>query len=303
MQGIVATLPELIALQKYVTLKSFSPTQCITGSGLHRAPTRGRGMDFSEVRHYQGGDEIRHMEWRVTARTGKPHIKLYEEERERPVVILVDFNPSMYFGTRTAFKSYVAAQLASLLAWSANSTGDRVGGLLFSSNDHHEITPKSRNAGVLPLLSLLAHYTSLYSQGHQKDKPQALYNALIRLKRVAKPGSLIILISDFYTMNEAAIKQLNRFKNHNDILAFHVCDTLELEAPPPGIYPITNGHRALMIDTQQSSMIAAYNEICQKRLIQLKAQFRQTAAHYIHTPTTADLPTLVRQIFPRKTHG
>lgn len=301
-KSIVAPLQELIALQRYVSAKAIS-SHTSSGNGPHQSPTRGRGMDFSEVRHYQSGDEIRHMEWRITARTGKPHIKLYEEERERPVVVLVDFNPSMYFGTRRAFKSYVAAQLASLIAWMANATGDRVGGLVFSSNQHHEITPKSRNAGVLPLLALLTQYTSYYSQRYQKDKPQALYNTLLRLKRVAKPGSLLVLISDFYTMNEAALKQLNRFRNHHDILAFHICDTLELSAPPAGFYPITDGTEILNLDTSDSNLAAAYNKACNARVQHLKSQFNQAGVRYIQVETTTDLPLLVRQIFPRRNRG
>ncbi len=110
-KGVTAELSELIALQRYAQKAHYYPVgRAAKGSGHHLSKLRGRGMDFSEVRNYQAGDEIRHMEWRVTARTGKPHIKLYQEERERPVVLVIDFNPSMYFGTRLAFKSVVAAQ-------------------------------------------------------------------------------------------------------------------------------------------------------------------------------------------------
>ena len=134
--GVTAELNELIALQRYAQIGHYRPKGRSLRAGQHLSKLRGRGMDFAEVRHYQAGDEIRHMEWRVTARTGRPHVKLYQEERERPVIILADFSPSMYFGTRLAFKSVVAARLAALLAWTVVKQGDRVGGLLFSAFKH-----------------------------------------------------------------------------------------------------------------------------------------------------------------------
>src|SRR5262245_26271451 len=144
-EGLFVEIEELIALQRLVKRAFLYPE----GRGFrvqdnHQSPVRGRGMDFSEVRGYQPQDDIRRMDWRVTARTGRPHIKVYQEERERPVVFLVDFSASMYFGTRIAFKSVVAARLAALLAWTVNQQGDRVGGLLYSANLHKELPPKGR---------------------------------------------------------------------------------------------------------------------------------------------------------------
>lgn len=302
--GVIATLAELIALRRLTKPTRLSMvSNRATAAGLHRSRTRGRGMEYTDVRNYQAGDEIRHMEWRITARTGRPHIKLYEEERERPVVILVDFNPSMYFGTRIAFKSLIAAHLASLIAWTANSTGDRVGGLAFSSNIHHEFMPKSRDVGVLPLLASLAQYTTYYEQQNHKDKPQALYDALLRLKRVTKPGSLLILISDFYTMNEAAEQHLSRLRSHNDILAYHICDPLELTSPMPGFYPMTNGVNTLCLNTTDKLMARAYTKTCDERIETLKNQFMRLGAQYIQVSTQQDLPLLVHQTFPRRTNG
>ncbi len=131
--GVSVELNELIALQRYARRVNYKPLYSAVQAGNHLSKLRGRGMDFAEVRNYQAGDEIRHMEWRVTARTGRPHVKIYQEERERPVVILTDFNPSMYFGTRIAFKSVVAARMAAMIIWTAVKQGDRVGGLFFFS--------------------------------------------------------------------------------------------------------------------------------------------------------------------------
>lgn len=134
-EGVTVQLDELIALRRYAQRVHYKPTGSAIRAGNHLSKLRGRGMDFAEARNYQAGDEIRHMEWRVTARTGRPHVKLYQEERERPVVILSDFNPSMFFGTRLAFKSVIAARLAAMLAWTAIKQGDRVGGLFFQQKN------------------------------------------------------------------------------------------------------------------------------------------------------------------------
>jgi len=232
--GTIATLPELIALEGLVQNKRLAARGSASQIGHRETRLRGRGMDFAEVRNYQAGDEIRHMEWRSTARTGRPHIKLYQEERERPVVLLVDFNPSMHFGTRGVFKSVLAARLAALLAWIAIAEGDRVGSFLFSGEHHNERLPQNRHKGVLPLLSSLSHYTSTLH--HTPDiTPRPLNDVLLRLKRVLKPGSLLILISDFYSLNDDSEPLLSRFKKHNDLIAYHIADSLELTSPKRGL--------------------------------------------------------------------
>jgi uncharacterized protein (DUF58 family) len=298
--GIEATLPELIALKHLAQRVHFHPRSQATSAGSYRSRSRGRGMDFTDVRNYQAGDEIRHMEWRVTARTGRPHIKLYEEERERPVVLLIDFNPSMYFGTRVAFKSYVAAKLAALLAWTASAQGDRVGGLLFSSSTHHEFMPKSRDSGVLPLLATLSDYTR-HPQKPFNTTPRTLSDALKRLRRVTKPGSLIVLISDFYTMDDHCEQQLSRLRRHNNLIAYHLCDPLELAPPRPGRYPVTNGTDAFCFDTSQLGH--AYRDACEQRILTLHTQLKRLQTPCIQVTAASDLPLLLHQTFPRRAHG
>src|SRR3990167_5768716 len=301
--GVTASITELIALRQRVVNGCLNHKHTANQAGVIRSVLRGRGMEFSDVRNYQAGDEIRHMESRVTARTGRPHIKLYEEEHERPVVILVDFNPSMYFGTRLAFKSLVAARLASLIAWTASIQGNRVGGLLFSTNTHHEFTPKSRNAGVLPLLAALANYTNLPPDLHLASKPRMLSDALLRLRRVAKPGHLLVLISDFYTLDEHCEQHLTHFKHHNDLLTYHLCDILELKPPKPGRYPVTNGQQTLCINTIDAHSRHAYQEACEARIHTVCNQLKRIQTRPIQVTAQTDLPLLVHQTFPGRSHG
>ncbi|MBA2650331.1 MAG: DUF58 domain-containing protein [Legionella sp.] len=300
--GVTAELNELIELRGSAQSLQYHSKGRALPSGNHLSKVRGRGMDFSEVRHYQAGDEIRHMEWRVTARTGRPHVKIYEEAKERPVVILADFNPSMMFGTRVAFKSVIAARLASLIAWTTIKHGDRVGGFFFSAIEHHEFVPRGRASGVLPLLACLSHFTKqIHSQ--ETASPRSFSDVLIRLHRVVRPGSILILISDFYSMDNDCEKHLHRLRAHNDILAFRVCDPLELSAPKPQQYPITNGREELVLDTSNGTVNKAYEHYCQQRTKQLQEQFKSLQIQYNQVNGQTNLSHLVRQIFPGRRRG
>lgn len=299
-EGITTTLTELISLQRYAQMISSRQEGRVAGPGNNLSKLRGRGMDFSEVRNYQAGDEIRHMEWRVTARTGRPHIKLYQEERERPVVILVDFNPSMYFGTRIAFKSVVAARLAAILAWTVIKQGDRVGGLLSSSSTHNEFTPRGRENGVLPFLAAISRYTAAVPEGSHN---RSLSYALQRVQRVAKPGSILILISDFYNLDKDCEQQLSRIRGHNDLLAYHLCDPLELAPPKPEEYAITDGQQEILLDTRINEIYQGYAHYCHERITILQALLKRLQMQYVQVTAATDLPRLVRQTFPRRAYG
>lgn len=300
--GVVAELNELIGLRRYAQSVQYPPELKALRSGNHLSKLRGRGMDFAEVRNYQAGDEIRHMEWRITARTGKPHVKLYQEERERPVVILADFNPSMIFGTKIAFKSVVAARLASIIAWTVIKQGDRIGGFLFSATQHSEFIPRGRDAGVLPLLAALSQYTD-QTKAQREEKARTLSDALVRLRRVIRPGSILVLISDFYSMDSECEQHLNRLRGHNDVLAYHICDPLELAPPKPQQYAITNGHQEILLDTKLATVTSAYEQYCQQRIQQLKEQFKSLQIQYVQVTADMDLAQVVRLTFPRRTRG
>lgn len=300
--GVTAELNELISLRRYAQAVAYHPEGRALRSGAHLSKLRGRGMVFSEVRNYQAGDEIRHMEWRVTARTGKPHVKIYQEERERPVVILADFNPSMIFGTRIAFKSVVAARLAAILAWTVIKQGDRVGGFFFSAAEHSEFMPRARDSGVLPLLAVLSQYTEQTAQ--QREQPaRKLSDALIRLRRVMRPGSILVLISDFYALDSDCEKHLHRLRGHNDVLAYHICDRIELSPPKPQQYAISNGRQELILDTGLNTVHSAYAQYCEQRVQQLQEQFKRLQIQYVQATAETDLPQLVRQTFPRRGRG
>lgn len=302
-QGITVEINELIALKRFADLVHYRPENKALRSGNHLSRLRGRGMAFSEVRHYQAGDEMRHMEWRVTARTGRPHIKMYQEERERPVLILTDFNASMYFGTRCAFKSVVAARLAALIAWTVINNGDRVGGVFYSREMRKEFTPESREQAVLPLLASLSRFTQQRPWTNQSGTSIPLHDALLRLRRVLKPGSMVVLISDFYQMTEACESHLASLCAHNDVLAYHICDPLELSPPPPSLYALSNGQQTTILDTTNKKIAKNYQAWSDEQQSAIKTRFKRLTIPCHQVLTSQDLALLVRQTFPGRSYG
>lgn len=260
--GINITLNDLIKLRhaaKGITLAS-ARAVINTRTASYQSRFRGRGIDFDEVRSYQPGDDIRTIDWRVTARTGKPHTKVFREERERTVLIVVDNSASMQFGTQVAFKSVIAAQTAALLAWAAIAGGDQVGGLVFSETNHYEIPPNPGQAGILPLLKTL---TTSSSNNHHTS---SFSNALHRLQHVAKAGSLIFIISDFYQWNEQTKQYMGQLAQHNDIAAIQIYDALEKHLPlRPSLYTFTQDGSSQVINTASKDLIKTYTEQFEQR--------------------------------------
>ncbi len=302
-EGITVDFNELLALQQWVHSTGYPIKRSSVHLGMQSVRSRGRGMTFAEARNYQAGDEIRHMEWRITARTGKPHIKLYQEEQECPVVIMVDFNASMYFGTRVAFKSVTAAKLTALLAWTVVKQKDKVGGLLFSANRHDEFTPKARESGVLPLLAALSAYTHEPPPSVDVAHAASFNSALLRVRHVARPGTTVVLVSDFYGLNEESEKHLRQLSQHNTLYAYYVCDPLELALPKRRVYAFSNGQDEVLLNAKNKAIIKDYEHGSQQRIQTLTALFRRMKSNLIQVSSDMDLPALVRSSFARGVHG
>ena len=227
-------------------------------------------MEFDESRLYQPGDDIRNIDWRVTARTGKTHTKLFREERERPVFVWLDLRRSMHFATRGRYKSVLAAELAALTAWSALHNGDRVGGVIFSDEDHHELKPQRGKAAVLRLINRIVNDTAWTRATPSGSGNRSLEHALQRLRRVARPGSLIFLISDFRHLDEQAQIPLTRLCRHNEVVMLFVYDKLEQALPPPGRYKMRDGNREFLVDTSDNHLARQYRQQFQARLDRLR---------------------------------
>jgi uncharacterized protein (DUF58 family) len=230
---------------------------CAALAGLHRSQVRGRGMDYRESRHYQAGDDIRTMDWRVTARAGHAHVKVFDEERERPVVVVGDFGPSLFFASQGAFKSVLVARLAALIGWAAVQRGDRIGALLFNGQ-HREIQPAGGRRGQMRLIRTLVEAGDPASGLAATLHPGELSGALARLRQVIRPGSLVWLLSDFAAADAETARHLRQLTRHNQVLAMEILDPLELAPPPPGRYRISDGRHSGLLDTLGAGQRARY---------------------------------------------
>lgn len=227
--------------------------------GPYHTRFRGRGIEFEEVRGYQAGDDIRSIDWRVTARSGKPHTKLFREERERPVLILVDQGRSMFFGSRTCFKSVTAAHAAALFTWAALQHNDRVGGLVFNGHEHSELRPKRKAGNVLRFLSEVDRLNHSLNRDFVPGE-KGIDEGLEELRRIARPGSNLFLISDFRNLTRTGEKNLYSLSRHNDISAIQVFDPLEKELPIKGYYSITDGEDRFMMYTGDQVLRSRYHD-------------------------------------------
>ncbi len=229
-------------------------------SGGYVSRFKGRGMEFDEARLYQPGDDIRSIDWRVTARTGKTHTKVFREERERPVFISVDNRPTMHFATRGVFKSVQAAKIAALLAWMAQNRGDRIGGQIYTDLLCQELKPQNGKHAVLSFFNALIKINS------SAKRDMSLEQALARLVQHARPGSLVYIISDFRGINQKAENHLSKLSRHCEVVLIHIHDPLESHLPAKGQYRFTDEKRDIVINTGDNQKILEYQQHYQDRL-------------------------------------
>jgi uncharacterized protein (DUF58 family) len=242
------SLVELIALRGRVTRLRVPPQDSrATRVGAQTSRLYGRGMDYAESRAYQPGDDVRRMDWRLTARLGRLHTKLFQEEREGQLLILLDQHPSMRFGTRVRFKSVQAARAAALAAWYTVKAGERVGLMTFGES-HHLQRPRGGVRGALDVCGMLAKCDAAISGQHQP-----LSQALQRVIKLQHGANRALLISDGQSSDEAARDRLLEMMRHTAVRLLIVADVLELEQVPAGSYPIEHhGERQQLILQSQA---------------------------------------------------
>lgn len=238
-------------------------------SGGYVSRFKGRGMEFDEARLYQPGDDIRSIDWRVTARTGKPHTKLFREERERPIFISVDNRAAMHFATRGVFKSVLTAKLAALLAWTAQHHGDRIGGQIFSDTACRELKPQNGKHAVLRFLNAIVcggEVSRPVSELNTNIVPtNTLEQVLARLAQHARPGSRVYIISDFRGLSDKAETHLLKLSQHCDVALIMVYDPLESALPAKGRYRFTDDRRDLVIDAASSAAVQYRQRFAQRQ--------------------------------------
>lgn len=274
-RGVRADLRELIGLRPRTAeldRARYRRRSRERDAGAARSAFRGRGMEYAESRPYAPGDDVRQMDWRVTARTGRPHTKLFQPERDRVTALVVDRAAAMHFGTRVCFKSVQAARIGALLGWSALAAGDR----LAAAAGGEVIPPAGGRHGLMRVLAALARWTA-------PDPAAApLSVALTAAGRVLKTGSHILILADARSLDLACEPQLAALARHNDVLVALLHDALETEAPSPGRYVVSDGAARVEVDTTAASARSAWR--ASFRAVREAAQERLASVALVGVP-------------------
>ena len=254
-----------------------------TGSGGSNSPFRTRGLDFQEIRAYQPGDDIRQIDWRTTAKHGKPFTKLYTDEKERPVYFVCDMRSRMKFASQGDFKSTVAARMTMFLAYLVERKKDRIGSVILAP-DHLKSVDLRGNGGTEEMIS------DFVAVGYPiPDKPDtiSLEQALLLLAREAKNGAMIFICSDFSDLTEESIEILNRLSARRTIALMHVYDEMEGQLPY-GLWTITDGQKTETIDMTNKAYREAFEKPFQERLKRIEETVKKYGWGYISVKTTDD---------------
>ncbi len=273
-------------------------------SGAYVSHFKGRGMEFDESRPYQPGDDPRNIDWRVTARSREAYTKLFREERERPVLVMVDLRSNMHFATRGCFKSVNACRAAALIAWAAHHRGDRLGGIIFGDTTHRELKPRlGRQSALHYLHELVSHPDWTKTVQSQSESPQEpLRQAMAALRRVTRPGSLVVVVSDFLGFEKMHQSHLAGIARHNEVLAIFVSDRLERELPPPGRYRLVSAEDEMAIDTYARSARKEYREEFSQRQGKLESFCQRYGIHFMALSTNDDPVETMQRVLGRRSH-
>lgn len=264
--------------------------------GGHMSALRGRGMALAEVRPYHPGDDIRRIDWRVTARRQAPHTRVYEEERERPVIIVCDLGPSLFFASEGCFKQVRAAQLAALLAWVAHSSGDQAGGIVFGGEQLEIVRPARRRRSVLTLLDALVRNQQLQPSSEPAAASGNLDEALTDARRIAHTGSRVFLISDFQDPSPSTRTLLAGLAMHNQVTAIRLTDPLDEHLPDRGSYAVRGPEGTLWFDGDDRSLQQAWRQGASARMQALDTLFRATGVNALTLATGEDPVDLMHSL-------
>ncbi len=298
--GVYVSVDELVQLRTLAKDLSLTARRRSLAmlDGAVRTRYRGRGMEFAEVRPYQAGDDIRTIDWRVTARMQAPYTKLFQEERERPVFVLLDQRSPMFFGSRHQFKSVYAAKLAATIAWTANGNNDRIGALVFGDHLQKDIRAKRSKHAVLELINNVAELNHQLISPFAESPSVNLSTMLTETSRIARPGSLVILLSDFSDFDQSCAEPLANIGKRSDVMAFHIFDPLERELPPVGQLMVSNGRDRTAINAM--SVGSAFTNNFETQQSGLRQACLNAGIQYVKTDMSQDLNDFARDMFGQR---
>lgn len=304
--GVYVDLDELIRLQFKARGFSFLPRQPIHSllAGRHASRIRGRGLDFEELRDYLPGDDPRTIDWKVTARTGTPYVRVFTEERDRPALLVVDQRINMFFGTQVAMKSVVAAQLAALGAWRVFDQGDRVGAVVFDDSDMAEVRPHRSRGRVMQILQAVVEKNQALRADLEVEPNGTMLNEVLeRVSRLAKHDFLVTVISDFHGADENTRRLLTLMAEHNDVLAALLYDPSKVSPIEGGRVVLSDGQLQVELDTEKGKTMRELTDYFSADLQATKDILAKVGIPVLLIDTVEDPALQIRAILGRAAAG
>ena len=289
----LADLRRLGAQARAISLLPRQPAHSVL-NGRHASRLRGRGLSFEELRTYVAGDDVRTIDWKVTARTGEPHVRVYTEERDRPALLLVDQRMSMFFGSRVYMKSVIAAEAAAIVAHRVLAQGDRVGGLVFGDDAIAEHRPVRNRAALERFLASLAAANGALHAGHDPVEPMALNDVLRQAVRIAGTSALVLVFSDFDAIDAQTEKLVRRLAARNDLVLFSVSDPMSGGLPEGMVLDISDGALQARLDTGAGETKRRVEDMLRGRLAEVFSWSRKYGAPVV--PLTTDRTALEQML-------
>jgi len=272
-EGIYVTLSELLKFGYMPKNFNIRPNAAVLSklSGRHLSGVRGRGMDFSEMKQYVQGDDTRNMDWKATRRTGKPYIRVYNEERDRNVWLVISQMNSMFFGSTERMKSVSAAHTAALIAFKALEMGDRVGAVVYNNEEVKFFKATSSKNNVVQIMTEIERQNHLLNAENSDNTKGNLAKSLKILTSLVKHDDLVVLIGDGRALDEETAKHITRINVHNDVIGVLVYDPMEEELVKSNSLFLTDGIDTVDVDSTNKQFIERYAE----RLSGRKEAFQQ----------------------------
>jgi uncharacterized protein (DUF58 family) len=294
-----AELDSLIALQfkaRGYSLRHNQPVHSLL-FGRRASHIRGRGLDFEELRGYVAGDDVRRMDWRVTARMRKPYVRVYSEERDRPTMLVVDQRINMFFGSRVSMKSVVAAEVAALAAWRVFRQGDRVGAFIFNDETTEEVRMRGSRATVLRILEHISQLNHLLrADSRMRPSPEQLNTVLKSVARVCRHDALIVIASDFDGADEATGNLMLRLSRSNDVICCLAYDPLAVRLPPAEQLVVSNGELQVELQLGHEKIRRNILDASDKRMRAILAWQHELQVPVLPLSTAEDVARQVRHL-------
>jgi uncharacterized protein (DUF58 family) len=296
--GVYADLDELIRIQFKARDFSFQPRQPVNSilSGRYASRLRGRGLNFEELRRYHPGDDIRTMDWKVTARTRSPHVRVYTEEKDRAVLLLVDQRQHMFFGTRDRLKSVTAAELAALAAWRALDVGDRIGAIVFNDTEIAEIRPQRSTQNVMQILGEVVRQNHLLAADSTAAENPGQFNHVLEKARVHAPhDALLVIISDGMGADADTERLIAGLVEHNDALMLLVHDPTRLDPTGPRL-TVSDGSLQMDLDLRDPKVSGVMADDLRREQEEMTRFLRRLSAPLLMISNQGDTVQQVRRL-------